>query len=130
MKKSTVAQGVRANVLFFTRGGATKETWFYDYRTGVKHTLANNRLERRHLDDFVACYTQKKRAETERWHRFAAADLLARDKANLDITWLKDAAAETDDRTLAEIFGEIESRSAHLAKNVATLRNLLKGIAE
>ena len=124
------AQGVRANVLFFTRGGATKETWFYDYRTGVKHTLANNRLERRHLDDFVACYTQKKRAETERWHRFAAADLLARDKANLDITWLKDAAAETDDRTLAEIFGEIETRSAHLAKNVATLRNLIRGIAE
>lgn len=124
------AQGVRANVLFFTRGGTTKETWFYDYRTGVKHTLANNRLERRHLDDFVACYTQRKRRETERWHRFAAADLLARDKTNLDITWLKDAAAETDDRTLAEIFGEIESRAAHLAQNVATLGKLLKGIEE
>ena len=64
------AQGVRANVLFFSRGGKTSETWVYDYRTGVKHTLANNKLERRHLDDFVACYTQKKRTETERWHRF------------------------------------------------------------
>ena len=72
------AQGVRANVLFFSRGGKTSETWVYDYRTGVKHTLANNKLERHHLDDFVACYTQKKRTETERWHRFAVEELVKR----------------------------------------------------
>ena len=32
------AQGVKANVLFFTKGGSTKDIWFYDYRTDVKHT--------------------------------------------------------------------------------------------
>ena len=122
------AQGVRANVLFFTRGGKTKETWFYDYRTDVKHTLANNKLERRHLDDFVACYTQRKRTETDRWHCYDAADLLARDKVNLDITWMKSADDATDDRTLAEIFGDIKSRSASLSKNVARLEKLLRGI--
>lgn len=124
------AQGVRANVLFFTRGGKTKETWVYDYRTGVKHTLANNRLARHHLDDFVACYTQKKRKESERWRRFAAEDLLTRDKANLDITWMKEKGDADDDRTLAEIFGEIKTRSAALSKNVALLEKLLKGISE
>lgn len=124
------AQGVRANVLFFTRGGKTKETWVYDYRTGVKHTLANNKLERKHLDDFVACYTQKKRKESDRWRRFAAEDLLARDKANLDITWLKEGDGGDDDRTLGEIFGEIKTRSAALSKNVARLEKLLRGIAE
>lgn len=124
------AQGVRANVLFFVRGGSTKETWVYDYRTGVKHTLANNRLERKHLDDFVKCYAQAKRKETERWHRFAATDLLKRDKANLDITWLKEKGDETDDRTLGEIFGEIKSRSERLSKSVASLGKLLKGIGE
>lgn len=122
------AQGVRANVLFFTRGGKTKETWFYDYRTDVKHTLANNKLERRHLDDFVACYTQKKRTETDRWHCYDAADLFACDKVNLDITWMKSADDATDDRTLAEIFGDIKSRSASLSKNVARLEKLLRGI--
>ena len=32
------AQGVKANVLFFTKGEPTRDVWFYDYRTGVKHT--------------------------------------------------------------------------------------------
>ena len=47
------AQGVKANVLFFSKGQPTKEIWFYDYRTDIKHTLATNKLERHHLDDFV-----------------------------------------------------------------------------
>ena len=55
------AQGVKTNVLFFDRAktdiGNTKDIWFYDYRTDVKHTLATNKLQRHHLDDFVACYT-------------------------------------------------------------------------
>ena len=37
------AQGVKANVLFFTNKPAnkdawTKEVWFYDYRTNIHHT--------------------------------------------------------------------------------------------
>ena len=50
------AQGVKANVLFFTKGGSTKDIWFYDYRTDVKHTLATNPMQRYHLDEFVLCY--------------------------------------------------------------------------
>ena len=50
------AQGVKANVLFFTKGSRTKDIWFYDYRTDVKHTLATNPMQRHHLDDFVSCY--------------------------------------------------------------------------
>ena len=124
------AQGVRANVLFFTRGGPTRETWFYDYRTGVKHTLANNRLERRHLDDFVACCTQRTRTETERWRRYGAAELLKRDKANLDVTWMKAEGDADDDRTLAAIFADVKARAASLAKNVSRLEALLKGVKE
>lgn len=124
------AQGVRANVLFFTRGTPTSETWIYDYRTGVKHTLANNKLERKHLDDFVACYSQARRKESDRWHCFKVDELLARDKTNLDITWLKEKSDEADERTLVEIFGEIKARSASLSKNVSLLEKLLKGIEE
>lgn len=124
------AQGVRANVLFFTRGTPTSETWIYDYRTGIKHTLANNKLERKHLDNFVASYSAPKRQESERWRSFKVDELLARDKTNLDITWLKEKGDETDSRTLAEIFGEIKARSAALSKNVAKLEGLLKGIEE
>ncbi len=127
------AQGVKANVLFFTKGEPTRDVWFYDYRTGVKHTLANNKLERRHLNDFVACYnpdnisarTETYNAETEpngRWRKYPAEDLLKRDKTSLDITWMK--IEDTDDRTLAELMADIETKSNNIASAVAQLKEL------
>ena len=56
--------------------------------------------------------------------------LLKRDKANLDITWIKDDANAADNRTLSEIFAEIETRSKNLSANVALFKKLLKGIVE
>ena len=127
------AQGVKANVLFFTKGEPTRDVWFYDYRTGVKHTLANNKLERRHLDDFVACYnpdnissrTETYNVETEpngRWRKYPAEELLKRDKTSLDITWMK--IEDTDDRTLAELMADIETKSNNIASAVAQLKEL------
>lgn len=124
------AQGVRANVLFFSRGGKTSETWVYDYRTGVKHTLANNKLERRHLDDFVACYTQKKRTETERWHRFAVDELVKRDKTNLDLKWLKEQSDDDSDVSLKELLADMEKYRDTINKAVVELTELAKGIVE
>lgn len=127
------AQGVKANVLFFTKGEPTRDVWFYDYRTGVKHTLANNKIERRHLNDFVSCYnpdnisarTETYNAETEpngRWRKYPAEDLLKRDKTSLDITWMK--IEDTDDRTLAELMADIETKSNNIASAVAQLKEL------
>lgn len=127
------AQRVKANVLFFTKGEPTRDVWFYDYRTGVKHTLANNKLERRHLNDFVSCYnpdnisarTETYNAETEpngRWRKYPAEDLLKRDKTSLDITWMK--IEDTDDRTLAELMADIETKSNNIASAVAQLKEL------
>ena len=124
------AQGVRANVLFFSRGGKTSETWVYDYRTGVKHTLANNKLERHHLDDFVACYTQKKRTETERWHRFAVEELVKRDKTNLDLKWLKEKSDDDADVSLKELLADMEKYRDTINKAVVELTELAKGIVE
>ncbi len=127
------AQGVKANVLFFTKGEPTKDVWYYDYRTGVKHTLANNKLERRHLDDFVRCYSSENlslreetyKADTEpngRWRKYPAEELLKRDKTSLDITWMK--IEDTDDRTLTELMADIEDRSNKIALAVAQLKEL------
>lgn len=124
------AQGVRANVFFFSRGGKTTETWVYDYRTGIKHTLANNKLERRHLDDFVACYTQKKRTETDRWHRFAVDELLKRDKTNLDLKWLKESSDDDVDVSLKELLSDMEKYRVAIDKAVTQLGELAKGIEE
>jgi len=92
------AQGVKANVLFFNRKAAgekpwTQALWIYDLRTNKHFTLKTNTLTRADLDDFVRSYNpanRHERTETERFHRFSYEDLLKRDKANLDIFWLRD----------------------------------------
>jgi type I restriction enzyme M protein len=96
------AQGVKANVLFFDRKPAQKEPhttrlWIYDLRTNMHLTLKENPLKREHLDDFVSCFHAKKRhdrEETDRFKAFPYADLIKRDKMNLDIFWLKDESLE------------------------------------
>ena len=96
------AQGVKANVLFFDRKLAsetpwTRELWIYDLRTNQHFTLKTNPLTRAHLDDFVSCYRADDRAqrvESERFRRFTHDELTQRDKANLDIFWLRDESLE------------------------------------
>ncbi|MEU8257676.1 class I SAM-dependent DNA methyltransferase [Micromonospora inaquosa] len=103
------AGGVKANVLFFERKRAreepwTQKLWVYDFRTNQHFTLKQNPLRREHLQDFVDCYLPGKdraeRVETERFRAFSYEDLIARDKVNLDITWLKNASLEDADALL------------------------------
>lgn len=100
------AQGVKANVLFFdkpknSKTPATKELWFYDYRTNVNHTPKKNPLRFENLQSFVDCYQAKDRSKMPdlfneqnnpngRWRKYSYEEILARDKTNLDITWLRD----------------------------------------
>ncbi|WP_456105357.1 type I restriction-modification system subunit M, partial [Prevotella sp.] len=131
------AQGVKANVLFFTKGQPTKDIWFYDYRTDVKHTLATNKLQRHHLDDFVACYTANPRVETYnedtardgRWRKYTVEDIMARDKTSLDITWIK-AGGEEEQFTLDELMTNITAQADNISKAVAELQKLMDGIKE
>ena len=131
------AQGVKANVLFFTKGQPTKDIWFYDYRTDVKHTLATNKLQRHHLDDFVACYTANPRVETYnedtardgRWRKYTVEDIMTRDKTSLDITWIK-AGGEEKQFTLDELMTNITTQAGNISKAVAELQKLMRGIKE
>ena len=101
------AQGVKANVVFFDNRAAseapqTGEVWYYDYRTNIHHTLKQKPMRPEHLEDFVACYNAANRHERRetwseetpdgRWRRYRREELLARDKASLDLFWLKDDA--------------------------------------
>jgi type I restriction enzyme M protein len=97
------AGGVKANVLFFDKRPAgerpwTELLWVYDFRTNQHFTLKQNQLRREHLQDFVDCYLADKarseRVETDRFRAFTYDELVARDKANLDLVWLKDDSLE------------------------------------
>lgn len=96
------APGVKANVLFFERKPAsetpwTGRLWVYDLRTNRHFTLKANPMRAADLEDFVRCYQPEnihQREESERFKAYDLADLLARDKANLDLFWLKDDTLE------------------------------------
>jgi len=103
------AQGVKANVLFFEKKPGreepwTKKLWIYDLRTNKHFTLKQNPLTRADLDEFVACYNPENRHDRRetwseanpdgRWRAFDYEELVARDKASLDIFWLRDEALE------------------------------------
>lgn len=105
------AQGVKANVVFFDRKGAspspwTKKLWVFDLRTNIHFTLKTNRMKYADLQEFVSLYMaddRKKRAPTwseenpgGRWRAYDYTELAGedgkggRDKCSLDLFWLKD----------------------------------------
>jgi len=106
------AQGVKANVIFFDKKPAsetpwTKKLWIYDLRTNKDFTLKTNPLKREDLDEFVKCYNPENRQHRKatwseknpggRWRSFDYEELINRDKASLDIFWLRDQSLEDSD---------------------------------
>lgn len=103
------AQGVKANVIFFERKPAsekpwTKSVWYYDLRTNKHFTLKTMRLTRADLDEFVNLYKPTARHDRTptysedtpdgRWRCYTYEDIVNRDKASLDIFWLRDESLE------------------------------------
>jgi len=128
------AQGVKTNVLFFTRGkgdlGNTQGVWFYDLRTNVPAFGKRTPLTRGHFDDFVACYgddpqgrsPRSDAGETGRWRRISRADIAARGD-NLDITWLKDESAGHH-----EVLAEPEVIAASIAEKLEAALEEMRGL--
>ena len=130
------ANGVKTNVLFFDKGNPTKDIWVYDYRTGIKHTLATKPMTRENLDDFVASYcsghiqdrvqTYSEENPNGRWRKFTEEEVYSRDQLKLDFKWL-DLGAK-DDRTITEILNDMQSKSAAITDAVTKLQEILGGI--
>ena len=128
------ANGVKTNVLFFEKGRGTKEIWVYDYRTGVKHTLATKPMTRAHLQEFVDCYCvghEQDRVSTYstdnpngRWRCFSKEEV--RNADNLDFKWID--LEEKDERTVTEILEDMQEESDGIAAAVGRLQILLGGI--
>ncbi|RQW27164.1 SAM-dependent DNA methyltransferase [Rhodobacteraceae bacterium CH30] len=99
------AQGVKANVVFFDNAPKdghvhTKGVWFYDLRTNKHFTLKTRPLKFDDLQDFIACYhpaNRHERRETECFKYYSYDELIGRDKASLDIFWLKDDSLDNLD---------------------------------
>jgi len=99
------AESVKTHVLFFdnkpqAKTPWTQSIWFYDYRTNIQHSFRKNPLQSDCLAEFVSCYHAKNRSQckaawgvqnpTGRWKKIDYTEIMARDKCNLDVIWLKD----------------------------------------
>ena len=129
------AQGVKTNVLFFTRGqkdtGNTKAVWVYDLRANMPSFGKRTPLTRGHFAEFEKAFggdpygksKRKDQAEEGRFRRFTREEIRGRGD-NLDFAWLKDESAQGADALPepAEIAAEIEDKLGFALREIAALR--------
>lgn len=129
------AQGVKTNVLFFTRGkedkGNTDKVWFYDLRTNMKNFGKTNPLKVEHFDDFVKAYEAEDRSavKDERWSCFTREEIanagkgldlgLIKDDSIVDYEDLPDPAEAAEDAAIK--LGEAVTMLQEIAKDLRSL---------
>lgn len=102
------AQGVKTNVLFFTRGekdkGNTKAVWVYDMRANMPSFGKRTKFGAEHFVDFEKAFgsdpygksRRKDLGEEGRFRKFTREEIKGRGD-NLDISWLKDDSVQGAD---------------------------------
>lgn len=103
------AQGVKTNVLFFTRGAkdkdCTKELWVYDLRANMPSFGKTTPLKAEHFADFEKAYgkdpygksKRTDQGEEGRFRRFTRDWIRDKKQDSLDISWLRDESLEDAD---------------------------------
>ncbi len=141
------AQGVKTNVLFFTRvtreimpadhaSSATEAVWFYDLRTNMPAFGKTNPLKPDDFADFEASFgpdplggaAREDEGEEGRWRRFSREDIAAQGD-NLDITWLREENGDEEDMldTPEEI---AEAIATHLQAALAEIKALTEALGQ
>jgi len=131
--------GVKANVVFFTKGRPTENIWIYDARSNIPSITKKERpLTPEHFAEFEACYGDDPNVwsikslehregmtkKTERFRKFHISEVQERGY-NLDIFWLKDEALE-DAEDLPEPEDLASDAIAHLEAAVDELQEVLR----
>lgn len=133
------SQGVKANVIFFTKGAPTERVWIYDARTNVPGITKKDRpLTPAHFAEFEKCYgadpngrAKRKPGDSkeDRWRSFPIAEVKEREFKLDGFKWLKeDSLEDADDLPepedlVAEAVGELEVAVSELNAVLALLEN-------
>lgn len=124
------AQGVKTNVLFFTRGredkNNTKETWFYDLRTNMPSLGKTNPLKEEHFESFIKAYTAEDRRaiQDERWSVFTREEIEKKGDS-LDLGLIKDESI-LDYENLPDPIESAEDAVAKLEEATDLLMSVIK----
>jgi type I restriction enzyme M protein len=130
------AQGVKTNVLFFTRGksdrGNTKNVWVYDMRANMNTFGKTRQLTVADFADFEAAFgdhplgksPRTDQGEEGRFRCFTRQQISDRND-NLDIAWLRDTSDDpTDEMT------EPDEIAAAIATHLRTALGAIEGLME
>ena len=124
------AQGVKTNVLFFTRGKTdkdnTKEVWFYDLRTNMPSFGKTTPLKPEHFTEFESAYEAENRhaVQDERWSVFTR-EQIAEKGNSLDLGLIRDDSV-LDYNDLPDPAESAEEAAANLEEAVDLLRSVIK----
>jgi type I restriction enzyme M protein len=133
------AQGVKTNVLFFTRADeeapatdATKAIWIYDMRSGAPPYGKTNPLKHTDFEDFIRAFGsdslgRSKRedgGDAGRLRQFTREEIAARNDS-LDITWLRSENSEAEEGLV-----DPDDISAAIAGHLRAALLEIEGVAE
>ena len=124
------AQGVKTNVLFFTREKTdkanTKCVWFYDLRTNMPSFGKTNPLKASDFAGFEAAYNaeDRSRVQDERWQCFTREEI-AQKGNSLDLGLIKD-----DSILSYEDLPDPAESAAEAADKLAEAVDLLQSVAQ
>lgn len=138
------AQGVKTNVLFFTRGeadkGNTKDVWVYDLRANMPQFGKRNGLTLEHFAEFEVAFgddplgsaenlaRRQDTGESGRFRRFTR-DWIAERGDSLDIAWLKSEGEGATDG-LSEPAILAQEAMGELEGALEELRGILEELGE
>jgi type I restriction enzyme M protein len=98
------SQGVKANVVFFTKGEPTSMVWIYDGRSNVPGITKKDRpLAPQHFAEFEKCFGEDpngrakrkpKDSKEDRWRGFSIQEVRERGFKLDGFKWLKEESAE------------------------------------
>lgn len=133
------SQGVKANVIFFTKGYPTESVWIYDARTNVPGITKKDRpLTTEHFAEFVKCYGADPNAKSkrkagdskdDRWRSFHVTEVAEREFKLDGFKWLKEESLEDADdlpppeELATDAISELEEAVGELGAVLALLEN-------
>ncbi len=150
------AQGVKTNVLFFTKGTAenphqdkncTQNVWVYDLRTNMPNFGKRTPFSASHLEPFEKVYGDKPNGtaprnegewsftdggqtqDNSRWRVFSREWIKEQKSDSLDISWLKDSDS-VDTESLAEPSVLVDEAVDELERALAEHRALAMALGD
>jgi len=131
--------GTKTNVIFFTKGYPTENTWVYDARTNVPRITKKDRpLTPQYFTEFETCFGSNPEGHSKRdpsdskenrWRSFPISEVKERDFKIDSFKWLKDESFDDSDDSpepeelAADAIAELESAVEELNAILLMLEN-------